>query len=713
METTDEDTAEGSLKYTVSEDGATVTISYKVNGETLSYTVPNNENYLFGGYAGTDDLGRTLYDSGTVGSYGSGKERYVGLFYFLMNGEHLDNGKLVDIQKIPDEYGPEIAGAADNGLYSEGCTFWFAEPLYGYYYINDAYVMRKHAELLTIAGVDFLYFDVTNGLTYIRNAIQLMSILHELNEQGFDAPQVVFYTNGTPAETVIRGLYRDIYEPGFYPDTWFCINEKPVIVGPTEFDMEGFFTVKRTQWPTDDAKTNAWPWMDFNWPQRVFESGYDYDGSAISVSAAQHSGTVVFSDSSLYGSITNRGRSYHNPDNLPHDYPNMQRDYRWTLRDSYEAWQADQSLTLQGINFQKQFDNAVESDAMYVLVTGWNEWTVGNNAAAHNYRKPYYFTDCASMEFSRDCEMMRGGYFDNYYFQMVFNIQRLKGTAPIIVQDSRKPINVTGGFDQWNDVTVTYKDPANDMIDRGHKGFGNIYYENTSGRNHIIHAKVTSDSKNLYFYIRMAHDISMYDANSSWMQIYVNTDRKDTGWYGYDFIVNHKDKDEFTTTVAKYNGTDGSYGFETLSDVSYRVKGQEMMISVPLEILNVEGYKEINVEFKVADSRTVYEEMEDFYCDGDAAPLGRMNYVYQNYIPGVSEITYPEQETYSVTETEGGDEQTAVDATREEETSDTNSDKNGCRSAVCGAWLLPLIASAAALIVWKKKDIPEFLSREA
>ena len=193
----------------------------------------------------------------------------------------------------------------------------------------------------------------------------------------------------------------------------------------------------------------------------------------------------------------------------------------------------------------------------------------------------------------------------------------------------------------------------------------------------------------------------------------MNTDRKDTGWYGYDFIVNHKAKDEFTATVAKYNGTDGAYDFETAGEVSYRVKGQEMMISVPLEILNVEGYKEINVEFKVADSRTVYYAMEDFYCDGDADPLGRMNYVYQNYIPGVSEITYPEQETDSVTETEDGDEQTAVDATGEEETSDTNSDKKGCRSAVCGAWLLPLIASAAALIVWKKKDIPEFLSREA
>ena len=51
------------------------------------------------------------------------------------------------------------------------------------------------------------------------------------------------------------------------------------------------------------------------------------------------------------------------------------------------------------------------------------------------------------------------------------------------------------------------------------------------------------------------------------------------------------------------------------------------------------------MQFKWADSTTTYDEMEDFYIDGDCAPLGRMNYVYQNYIPGVSEITYPEDET--------------------------------------------------------------------
>ena len=45
MEATDADTSKGTLKYTVSDDSSTVAISYKVNGEKKTYTVPNNANH--------------------------------------------------------------------------------------------------------------------------------------------------------------------------------------------------------------------------------------------------------------------------------------------------------------------------------------------------------------------------------------------------------------------------------------------------------------------------------------------------------------------------------------------------------------------------------------------------------------------------------------------------------------------------------------------
>ena len=380
-ENLDLDNDAGTLKVTTSEDGSQVTISYDVNGETQTYTVPNNVNYTSGGFAATDDLDRALPNSLTTGLYGSNGEHYVGIFYFLWQGEHGDSG-VYDLQKIMDTFGDDAKDATakdedGNSLYGPvGAMHWFAEPLYGYYYAKDEWVHQKHMELLSNSNIDFLYFDVTNGYTYLDNALKVMEICHNLNEQGYDAPQVVFYTNSGSAN-VMRELYREIYGKNLYPDTWFMIDGKPTIVGETgvtytgtdeegndiEVDLDEFFTIKANQWPNDpNFKVNGWPWMDFEWPQRIFKDDKGND-SAISVSIAQHNGTVTFSDSSLYGSYLNRGRSF-----------NAKIANNRTMRQYRTAFDKDNSLTNQGLNFQAQWDRAIEADVPYILVTGWNEW---------------------------------------------------------------------------------------------------------------------------------------------------------------------------------------------------------------------------------------------------------------------------------------------------------------------------------------------------
>jgi hypothetical protein len=264
----------------------------------------------------------------------------------------------------------------------------------------------------------------------------------------------------------------------------------------------------------------------------------------------------------------------------------------------------------------------------YVLVTGWNEWVAQRQQPLPN--EEIFFVDTFNTEYSRDLEMTRGEYFDNYYMQLIYNIAKLKGSAPVIIQDSRKQINVTGEFSQWDDVAVTYTDPTGDCADRDAIGFGHTAYVNQTGRNDIAFAKVTNDTKNLYFYVETVGDISMFDTESSWMQLFINTNRNGSnGWYGYDYIVNYSAKDEFTTTVAK-NTADGKYEFEPVGDVSYRVSGNKMMISVPLEYLGIADYKNINIEFKWADSTVKITNMEGFYELGDSAPLGRLNWIYRN-----------------------------------------------------------------------------------
>ena len=147
---------------------------------------------------------------------------------------------------------------------------------------------------------------------------------------------------------------------------------------------------------------------------------------------------------------------------------------------------------------------------------------------------------------------------------------------------------------------------------------------------------MTNDTENLYFYVRCAEDISEFNTENSWMQLFVNTNNNTSdGWYGYDFLINACPESADKTTVASCASTEGVLELSEIGKVSYRIEGAEMMISVPLSMLGIENYKEIYIEFKWADAdkSTKYTTMEDFYLYGDVAPLGRLNWIYRNYIP--------------------------------------------------------------------------------
>lgn len=605
----------GEVAYPSELDTYAGTPAYTVDGDNIivdGVSYPNKNNYNCGPMVAVDDLDRKLSTAEETKNY-TFNERYVGLFYFLWLGEHGDDDKVYDNMKILAEGGDRALFANYKGWGGVGDMHFYGEPLYGYYYSSDLWVMRKHIEELTNANVDFLYFDVTNGYPYINNAKPLMRFLHDMREQGWDTPQVVFYTN-TNSSDVVSQVYNQIYSINYCPDTWFMIDGKPVIIAfenrISNSKIKDFFTFRVPQWPNEGTNhEGGWPWMDFGWPQTV----YNYEGKAdaISVSVAQHNATIQFSDSAFYGNDDNRGRSYHNGanDKAPDAY-------------------------LYGYNFQEQWDYAIASDAPYVLVTGWNEWVAQRQPSSSNRVN---FVDNASPNFSRDCEMMRGGYFDNYYMQLIENIRKLKGTAPTLVQDTRKPIDINGSFDQWNDILVTYSDLEGDSMNRKSKGFGRQTLTDESGRNDIVASKIVYDTKYAYFYVKTSESkgdnpgaITPYNTDSTWMQLFINSDNATTGWYGYDYIVNYKASSENKTTLAK-STSDDAFAFETTEEIDYRVEGNEMMIRVPLASLGITDYTKINFTFKWVDSDDVVDTMEEMYTSGDQAPHGRLNFVFQNY----------------------------------------------------------------------------------
>lgn len=511
-----------------------------------------------------DSLGRTL-PIGVIKR--PNKERAVGLFYFLWCGEHGRHAPY-DISKII-EADPNAGYHTDSPLWGGiGTYHHWGEPFFGYYYSDDEWVIRRHMSLFCDAGVDFLYFDTTNAVIYEKNVKIVLSVLQEYYDAGFRIPKVMFYTNTMSGKTVDT-IYNSIYKPCFCPNTWYYFEGKPVIIAvPEECSAEAraFFNIKLAQWPNEPDKQGGWPWMDFTRPQRVFEN-LRGEPEVINVSAAQHP-QLRFGDSVLYGETENRGRAFHNGENDPNP----------------EAF-------LGGANFCEQFDRAVSADPPIVLVTGWNEWIAGRWQGIPE--RPIMFVDCANQEYSRDLEMMRGGYFDNYYLLLISYIRAYKGQSA--TEHRHTCYHVPGG-----------------NLHRDNDGYG-THYENHTGRNALKSLNAEIDGETLVVRVT-AYDKLDSDRTGSFMQVFVTAEGEaqgifSTAWAGKDAIIRKVQSDDYTVRT-DVQIIDAEVGYDY---VLYKIP----RALLPKGILWI----------KAADSRETIRCGADFYDKGDTIPAGRLWFV--------------------------------------------------------------------------------------
>ncbi len=178
-------------------------------------------------WVATDALGRVLPGYEQVGP--PRKDRTVGLFYFLWHGAHV-NGGPYDISKIL-QADPDAMRKPDSPLWGPlGANHHWGESLFGYYLSDDEYILRKHAQMLSDAGVDVIIFDVTNQFTYKSSYMALLKVFSEVRAVGGKTPQVAFLTPFWTPEKVVRELYADLYGPGLYRDLWFRWEGKPLIL---------------------------------------------------------------------------------------------------------------------------------------------------------------------------------------------------------------------------------------------------------------------------------------------------------------------------------------------------------------------------------------------------------------------------------------------------------------------------------------------------
>ncbi len=575
-----------------------------------------------GEFGGFDDLGRELPLAGA--SMPSAKDRKVGVFYFLWQGEHgvsgpFDNYKIVlnDPDAILSEKNWIKAGGGKVGAHH----FW-GEPMFGYYVSSDEWVMRKHAQMLIDAGIDYVVFDTTNAVPYLARVKQLIGVWYDFLEQGYRPPQLSFYTN-TSSPELIKQFYYELYTNEAlrekYPrldELWFNWDGKPMIIGrdyeyylPVE--IEEYFTIKDSVWPTEGRTDNGFPWMEFGrlgTDQAVY--GRDGRREVVNVSVAQHNVTVNMAAAAWYGGA-DRTRSW---------------------RDG--AVDTSPDAIMHGYNFASQWEWALNVDPETVFVTGWNEWVAQRQPSSPS--TPVNFVDCANPEASRDIEPMNGLFGDNYYMQLISYVRQYKGLTGRVRVGDKITIDVNGGFDQWDDerITAKYTDYEGDTADRRSKGFGGIKYEDRTGRNDFVAFKVCRDDYNIYFYAETAEDITP-STDDNWMTLFISSgmwrDIESAEYWidGIDFAVNLEKPDEGGAVVSRYTG--GSW--VKAGNAGMKVEGNKMMISVSKRLICAEqGVKPIDVQFKWADN---YQYNEDgtldvwtFYRNGDSAPLGRMTYVF-------------------------------------------------------------------------------------
>lgn len=560
----------------------------------------------FGYLTGTDDLGRVLPQHGEVRE--PREDRYVGLFYFLWLGQHSRSGPH-DITRILAEH-PEAVHDVDHPAWGpRGAFHHWGKPLYDYYFSDDAWVLRRHAQLLAAAQVDFLVFDVTNAFTYREVYSKLLDVFDDVRRQGWDVPRVVFYTNSSSGQTISQ-IYDDLYKPGRHRELWFELDGKPMIIGdPDQVSQEirDFFTFRRNQWPNEPKKPLGFPWISFERPQDVFY--VDGKPDVVNVAVGVHN-NFPFSDQPFYGYGENWSRSFHDgrPDPAPDAY-------------------------VHGYNFAEQWERALAVDPRMVMVTGWNEWVAqrldgqfpGHDGKERPPDRPIFFVDQATAEYSRDAEPMKGGYNDNYYLQLVDNIRRYKGLGTQAAPSARRSIAMYGSFAQWNDVRPAYRDFVGDTEDRRHAGFGGETYTDETGRNDFELVKVARDVRNVYFYARTAEPLRGVPGRQG-PTLLIDADRDGrSGWKGYDYVVNRNGTLGPLTTL---EASRGGWSWRGVAPIAYRASGRELHVAIPRALLGRHGRGPLQLEFKWVDNVGLDGDVMNFYVHGDAAPDGRFNYMY-------------------------------------------------------------------------------------
>jgi len=560
-------------------------------------------------WVGHDGLARTFLDQSVCGPPRS--DRYVAAFYFPWLGEQWDDVRdITEILESGAPWGPV------------GSRYHWGQPELGYYLGTDPFVIRKHCAMLVNAGVDAIVFDATNGYLYLPIVGAICDTFRQIRQEGGATPAISFFVK----DTAIFGsgqLYDGFYAQGLYSELWFRWNGRPLLMvaGPLPPNPEmSFFTARAGQWNCGQngvCDSTEWNWLA-TFPQGITVApGGQVEEVAVSCAGHPFAASVA-------------------------DVHNM------ISRTSYRGVRQGADRTADGLYFRQEWNRARAADPRLTFVTSWNEWVASRhvNSACNTpecapcpngYCQPLpgyfagaalqpgqsYFIDAYTHEWSRDAEPAADGIGDAYYCQLVNEVRRYKGVRTAPAPSIPSTILIDGAFGDWTSVGPEYGDWTGDTAHRDWPGFApGWHYTDTSGRNDIVACKVARDNSTIFFYARTR--LALTPSNDpSWMLLFINSDGSfDTGWNGYDYVVNRSVSSPTTASLSQWTAS----GWIDLTEVSYRVAQNELEVAIPRMAIGLSATNPLTIEFKWADNIQSISNVNEFALHGDSAPDRRFNY---------------------------------------------------------------------------------------
>lgn len=596
--------------------------------------------------ASTDDFNRTFTLSGAAD-----EKKYVGMFYFTLHGQ-IPREKIYDVTQITGGDSANVDAFYEHAAQRpEGTAYFWGKPVWDYYSQTDPWVIRKQIEMLTMAGVDFLFIDVTNAFTnaqqndnteallFVNATYLAMEIVHEYLGKGWNAPKLMFYTNNNGTNgtknsacekpnddiNIVNTIYKKFYQyqNGKYNDVWFAPNGKPMIImtkesrqilsvadeieEPENYALSRYFEFKYTIWPNDktedpnDLLGNSFPWME-----TYYNGNYcKIRDGVVNISVAQHMNTIRFSDTDK-----NFGRGY-----------------------DYEQKKNVSADTAKATNYEYLWQQALakKADINMVTLTGWNEWTASTVKLGGLMR----LVDSYNEEYSRDIEPTYGVTKDNCYLQTARNIRSYKYDVPLELTYPAATVDIAN-FDEnvWKSGKK-YLDFTGECIERNHAGWvtdpqSSDYKTLTddTNRNDIESIAVLHDDNYIYFRIMTADVIkpAADENDTGWMNVMIGTNAASQGsLFGYNYVINRSR----TADGCSISRVTAAKEYEAAGEARLALQegGKVLQIAVPRSALGLtDGVPAFT--FKVCDNITDTKDVLSYYNSGDAAPIGRLGYVY-------------------------------------------------------------------------------------